>query len=157
MADEKVVIELNQRERRLWDRMRAQVIVQEPGAASGLRDLILLLPDLSVLLFRLARDPQVPIGAKVIAGLGIAYVLSPIDLIPEIIFGPFGFIDDLLIVGSALSRVLNYVHPDVVHSHWSGQGDVLDAIQRVTDWSETVMTERIPAAFGRFSRLFLRS
>ena len=92
-----------------------------------------------------------------IAGLGIAYVLSPIDLIPEIIFGPFGFIDDLLIVGSALSRVLNYVHPDVVHSHWSGQGDVLDAIQRVTDWSETVMTERIPAAFGRFSRLFLRS
>ena len=156
MVHDKVVIELNQRERRLWDRMRSQVVKQEPGAASGLRDLILLLPDLSVLLFRLARDPQVPVGAKVIAGLGIAYVLSPIDLLPEIVFGPFGFIDDLLIVSAALSRVLNYVHPDVVRSHWSGQGDVLDAIQRVTDWSETMMTERIPAVFGRVSRLFLR-
>ena len=72
------MIELNARERRLWDRVREQIVRYEPGAASGLRDLLLLLPDLTVLLFRLMCDSRVPPGAKLIAGLGFAYVLLPI-------------------------------------------------------------------------------
>ena len=42
--------------------------------------------------------------------LGIVYVLSPIDIIPEIIFGPFGLVDDLgllLVLGNML---LDEVH-----------------------------------------------
>ena len=37
------MIELNARERRLWDRVREQIVRYEPGAASGLRDVLLLL------------------------------------------------------------------------------------------------------------------
>ena len=155
MGQERVVIELNARERRLWDRVRGQIVSYEPGAGSGLRDVVLLLPDLTVLLFRLLRDPRVPPGAKLLAGLGVAYVLSPIDLVPEILFGPFGLIDDLLVVAAALSRLVNYVHPDVVRAHWSGQGDALDAIHRTTDWGESLVTRRIPAALGRLTRVFL--
>jgi uncharacterized membrane protein YkvA (DUF1232 family) len=155
MTEERIVIELNAREQRLWDRLRAQVVQQEPGAASGLRDMLLLLPDLTVLLFRLLRDPQVPPGAKAIAALGTAYVLSPIDLLPEILLGPLGFADDLLILAAALSRILNYVHPDLVRSHWSGQGDALDAIQRLTEWSESLLTRRLPSLLGRVRRLLL--
>jgi hypothetical protein len=33
----------------------------------------------------------------------------------------------------------------VVRSHWSGQGDALDAIQRATEWSET----QLRSMFGR--------
>jgi len=97
---------------------------------------LLLLPDLAILLARLLRDPRVPRGGKLIALLGIGYVLSPLDLLPEPIFGPIGLIDDLFVVAATLSRILNYVHPDVVRSHWSGQGDALDAIQRATGWAE---------------------
>ncbi len=156
MAGEHVVIELNARERRLWDRVREQIVSFEPGAGSGLRDLLLLLPDLTVLLFRLMRDPQVPPGAKLLAGLGMAYVFSPIDLVPEILFGPFGLIDDLIVVGATLSRLLNYVHPDLVRAHWSGQGDALEAIHRITEWSETLVTQRLPAALGRLTGVLLR-
>jgi uncharacterized membrane protein YkvA (DUF1232 family) len=155
VTDERIVIELNARERRLWDRLRAQVVRQEPGAASGLRDLLLLVPDLAVLLFRLLRDPQVPPGAKAIAALGTAYVFSPIDLLPEILLGPLGFADDLLVLAACLSRILNYVHPDLVRSHWSGQGDALDAIQRLTEWSESLLTRRLPGLLGRVGRLLL--
>jgi uncharacterized membrane protein YkvA (DUF1232 family) len=84
----------------------------------------------------LLRDDRVSIGAKGIALLGVGYVLSPIDLLPEIFFGPIGLIDDLLVVAATLSRLVNHVHPDVVRSHWSGQGDALDAIQRVMGWAE---------------------
>ncbi|MEE8580348.1 MAG: DUF1232 domain-containing protein [Myxococcota bacterium] len=142
-GDEPVVIELNPRERRIYDRLRARVIEPDVARSSSLRDLLLLLPDLVVLLFRLLRDERVPLASKGIGLLGVAYILSPVDLLPEILLGPIGLIDDLLIAGAALSRLLNHVHPDIVRSHWSGQGDALDAIQRVTAWTERNFTGRI--------------
>jgi uncharacterized membrane protein YkvA (DUF1232 family) len=143
-AGEPITIELNPRERRLYDRLRTQVVKTRVGSRSGVRDLLLLLPDLSVLLMRLLRDPRVPVPSKVIAMLGIGYVLSPIDLIPSLLAGPIGMLDDLLIVSACLSRLLNRVHPDVVRSHWSGQGDALEAIQRVSAWSASIFSETLP-------------
>ena len=143
MTDERVTIELNPRERRLYDRLRTRVVVRQPGTPSGVRELILLLPDLTVLLMRLVKDPRVPLHSKVVAALGVGYVLSPIDLMPSLLLGPVGLIDDLVVVAATLSRLLNHVHPDVVRSHWSGQGDALAAIQRVTRWSESLFTVRL--------------
>jgi uncharacterized membrane protein YkvA (DUF1232 family) len=146
-SDHPILIELNPTERRLYDRLRARLVAPEPGTGSGLRDLLLLLPDLTVLLMRLLRDDRVPAGAKLIAALGVAYVLSPIDLVPTFVFGPLGLVDDLFFVGSALSGMLNRVHPDVVRGHWSGQGDALEAIQRVSLWSETQIRSRVRKVF----------
>jgi len=142
-----VTIELNPRERRLYDRLRAQVVRKAPGRGSGLRDLLLLLPDLTVLLFRLLRDERVPVGSKAIAFAAVAYLMSPLDLLPEVVLGPIGLLDDLLVVGGALSRMINHVHPDVVRSHWSGQGDALEAIQRVSGWTEAQVTRRLSGAW----------
>jgi uncharacterized membrane protein YkvA (DUF1232 family) len=115
------------------------------------RDLLLLLPDLAVLLARLLRDERVPLGAKIVALLGVGYLLSPVDLIPEFLFGPIGLLDDLVVVGAALSRLLDEVHPDVVRSHWSGRGDALDAIRRVTAWSRGMLQGRLTALWRRLT------
>lgn len=148
----RIEIELNPREERFYDRVRGLVVERQPAVGSGIRDLLMLFPDLSILLFRLGKDPRVPLGAKVIAGFGIAYILSPVDLLPEFLLGPIGLIDDLLVVATALSRLLKSVHPDIVREHWSGQGDALEAIKRVTDWADTQLTGRLPAAVrGLFS------
>jgi len=147
-----IEIDLTPQERRLYDRLRAIVAKREPGESSGWRDVLLLLPDLSVLLVRLLRDPRVPVGGKVVALLGLGYVISPIDLLPEFLFGPFGFLDDLVVVSAALSRILNYVHPDVVRAHWSGQGDALAAIQRASEWSESIVTKYVPPTMRRLLR-----
>jgi uncharacterized membrane protein YkvA (DUF1232 family) len=139
----RVTIELNPRERRLYDRLRRQMVERPPGSGSGVRDILLLLPDLTVCLLRLLRDDRVPLGSKAIALIGVGYVLSPLDLLPGMLFGPIGLVDDLLVVTATLSRILNDVHPDVVRSQWPGQGDALEAIQRVTRWSETLFTVRL--------------
>ncbi len=40
--------------------------------------------------------------AAVLVGIGaLVYGISPIDVIPELIAGPFGFIDDLGVLGVA--------------------------------------------------------
>jgi uncharacterized membrane protein YkvA (DUF1232 family) len=50
-----------------------------------------------IALWLAARDPRVPWYAKVVAAVVTAYVLSPIDLVPD--FVPvLGYLDDLLIV-----------------------------------------------------------
>lgn len=149
MSDPPVVIELNPRERRLYDRLRARVVSAPPKARSGVGDLLVLLPDLTVLLGRLLRDPRVPLGPKLVALAGVGYVLSPLDLLPAVVFGPIGMLDDLVVVSAALSHILNDVHPDVVRSHWPGRGDALDAIQRVTRWSETQVWGRLRGALRR--------
>ena len=151
-TSDNVVIEMDLRERRIYDRLRAAIVPPRPGRRSGVRDMLLLLPDLTVLLMRLMRDERVPVGGKAIAVIAIGYVLSPIDLLPGFLFGPIGLIDDLFIVAAALARVIHYVHPDVVRSHWSGQGDALDAIRRATEWSES----RVRSVLGRFLPRALR-
>jgi uncharacterized membrane protein YkvA (DUF1232 family) len=149
--DEPVEIELNPREIRLYDQLRAQVVAPSVRTRSRIGDLLLLLPDLAMLLIRLSRDPRVPLSSKVIALLAAGYVLSPFDLLPELLLGPIGLIDDLAVTGLALSRMLNHVHPDVVRSHWSGQGDALDAIQRVSGWTEEQFTGRIRGVLRRLT------
>jgi uncharacterized membrane protein YkvA (DUF1232 family) len=152
MSDDRITIELNPRERRLYDRLRSRLCAAVPGSGSGLRDFVLLLPDLTVLLARLLRDPRVPRGPKLVALVGLGYVLSPIDLLPEFLLGPIGLIDDFLVVTAALAHLLNDVHPDVVRSHWSGKGDALDVIQRATGWSRGFVGRSFGSAIRRVFR-----
>jgi len=137
-----VTIELNPIEQRFYEQVRGYLTAAAPGPV----ELLLLLPDLAVLLFRLARDARVARSSKWIAILAVGYVLSPFELLPEIVLGPIGLIDDLIVVGVALSRMLNHVHPDIVRSHWAGQGDALAAIQRVADWTEKQVMARVRGA-----------
>ena len=54
-----------------------------------------------VTLWLAARDPRVPLAAKMVAGAVAAYALSPIDLIPDFI-PILGLLDDLLIVPAGI-------------------------------------------------------
>lgn len=149
-ADPVVEIDLSARERRLYDRWRGALVKPVAGASPDLRDALLVLPDLAVLVLRLLRDARVRPGDKAIAVLGLAYVLSPIDLLPEFLFGPLGLLDDAFLLALTVSRLVNRVHPDVVRAHWSGQGDVLDAIQRVSAWAERQVGTRLRGALKRW-------
>jgi uncharacterized membrane protein YkvA (DUF1232 family) len=144
---DKLEIDLRAREKRIYDRLRARVVTLTPRAKPGARDLLLFLPDLVVLLLRLTRDDRVPAGAKAIAILGIGYTLSPLDLLPEILFGPFGFLDDLVVAAAAVSRIVNHVHPDLVRAHWPGSDDVLDVVKRVLGWSERLVGNTLGRVF----------
>jgi uncharacterized membrane protein YkvA (DUF1232 family) len=50
---------------------------------------------------RLLREPRVPAAIKVIPGLAAAYILSPVDFIPDFIPG-LGQLDDLAVLVFAL-------------------------------------------------------
>lgn len=149
MPEPVIVIDLNSKERRLYDRMRGALSGIDLVPGSRFRDVVLLLPDLTVLLARLLRDRRVPLTSKLVALGGVGYVLSPIDVLPALLMGPLGLVDDVLVVAAALSHILNGVHPDIVRSHWSGKGDALAAIQRVTLWSNDLVVGSVRRVLNR--------
>jgi len=62
------------------------------------------------------RDPRTPRLARVILGCGVAYALSPIDLIPD--FLPvIGHLDDAVIVPLLIAIGLALVPREVVRDH----------------------------------------
>ena len=60
-----------------------------------------------------ARDPRVPLPAKIVAGMVAAYALSPIDLIPDFI-PVLGYLDDLLIVPLGIMLAIRLIPPVVL-------------------------------------------
>lgn len=63
-----------------------------------------------VALWVAARDPRVPMVAKIAAGAVAAYALSPIDLIPDVV-PVLGYLDDLLIVPLGIMLAVRLVPP----------------------------------------------
>jgi uncharacterized membrane protein YkvA (DUF1232 family) len=59
------------------------------------------------------RDPRVPWVAKVFMGLVLAYVFSPIDLIPDFI-PVLGYLDDLIIVPLGIALTLKMIPAEVM-------------------------------------------
>ena len=87
------------------------------------------LPALAMMLARLVRDPALPRPAKIALGAVAVYLISPIDLLPDMI--PFvGLLDDLLLAAVALDGVLNYVDRDLVLKYWPERVGSLDALAR---------------------------
>lgn len=64
-------------------------------------------------LYFAARDPRTPIVAKVLAGVVVAYALSPIDLIPDFI-PVIGLLDDLVLLPLGIAIVLRLIPREVM-------------------------------------------
>ena len=105
-----------------------------PRGAS-LRDVLRLLPDLIRLLRRLAGDPDVPRGARVLLWMLLAYLALPFDLVPDFI-PVLGYADDAIVVALVLRAVVRRAGPDLIQRHWSGSEHGLAAIRRVAGIAE---------------------
>lgn len=66
-----------------------------------------------VALWLAARDPRVPLTAKLVAGAVAAYALSPVDLIPDFI-PVLGYLDDIILVPLGILMAIRLVPTDLM-------------------------------------------
>lgn len=78
----------------------------------------------------LAKDSRVPTRNKLIFAGVTAYVIMPMDLIPDWLPG-IGRLDDLIMACVALDAMLNHVPKAVIDDYWQGDQAVLDTIRSV--------------------------
>jgi uncharacterized membrane protein YkvA (DUF1232 family) len=126
--------EVTSEERQFYRNLRRTIKLWAGGDKSrGSRyaDFVLAGPDLFMLLVRLAQDDRVSDADKAMLSGAAAYFINPLDLIPELILGPAGLVDDIALSAFVLHEVLEHTDPDVVREHWEGDADILDLIRQI--------------------------
>lgn len=97
------------------------------GKRSVARELASFIPNLALLFKGLLRDSRVPRRSKLWIAFAIAWIASPIDLIPE--FVPVaGPLDDAIVAALVLRHLLRKAGAPVVREHWRGDPAVLDRL-----------------------------
>jgi uncharacterized membrane protein YkvA (DUF1232 family) len=94
------------------------------------RETTAFLPDVARLFKDVLRDPRVPRVAKVKVGAALAYLVSPLDLIADVIPG-VGMLDDVAIIAYAARELLDGAGPELVREHWHGSEHGLDVVLRL--------------------------
>lgn len=113
---------------------------------------IALLPQFLGLLLNLLRDSRVSSTDKAILGATVAYMLNPVDLVPDWI--PFvGLVDDVYLVALALLRLVLRVDEKVLKDNWRGRYDLIPLLRKVADGTVAFLPARIRRSiFARVDR-----
>lgn len=111
----------------------------EQSRANQFADLILAGPDLFMLLVRLSQDERVSRNDRARLAGAAAYFVNPLDLVPELILGPAGLVDDIALSAYVLHEVLENTDPTVVREHWEGSADILDLIRQILATADTMV------------------
>jgi uncharacterized membrane protein YkvA (DUF1232 family) len=96
----------------------------------GLREAIRLVPDVLRLARGLLRDRTTPLGVRVALVVLAAWLISPIDLIPEFVpvIGP---LDDIVVAVLVLRYVRRRLGDDELRRRWPGTEDGYRMLSRI--------------------------
>ena len=118
-----------------WLLLLGALLVARPRGGL-LTEAVRLLPDVVRLVRRLAADRDLPRGVRIRVGLLLAYLASPIDLVPD--FVPvLGYADDAIVVTAVLRGVARRAGLEAIERHWPGTDDGLVALCRLTGLRRT--------------------
>lgn len=131
MTDETVVKDQKHDDfyRKLRKRMREWR--EGSGKEHKWAEYLMFAPDLFYTLGKLMIDPDVPARNKAEVVGTIAYFVLPVDLVPEAVVGPIGYIDDVILVAYVLNGIINVTREEVVERNWPGDENVLSVIKRI--------------------------
>lgn len=109
---------------RVGPRTRTRAARERRGRHSLLYS-IKQLPHYAKLVFGLLTDPRVSTLDKALLGAAVAYVISPVGLIPDFI-PIIGELDDLFVLVLAIQHLVAGVDPEVLLDHWDGDLEELE-------------------------------
>ena len=140
---------------RFYDRLREAVrsyLARGGKAGSKANEFLFFAPDVFILLWRLTQDDRVSGKNKVLLGTAVAYYIFPLDIMPEAIFGPIGYIDDLVFGVYVLNRMLIDTDEEILREHWSGSGDVLEMIRNVLKSADGMVASDVVKAIKKMMK-----
>jgi uncharacterized membrane protein YkvA (DUF1232 family) len=111
----------------------ADILKEHIGAYEGRHDdLIYLAPEFYRLLTNLLDDPRLPGRLRPLVSCAIAYFILPADIISEDIYGPYGYVDDILLSALVANAVRSVVGVDtILVENWGGEAEIVPLINEV--------------------------
>jgi len=114
-------------------------IQTEDGKSNKWSEYLMAAPDLFHLLCKLSIDKEVPVKEKTKLVAAITYFISPVDLVPELILGPIGYVDDIALSAYVLNSLINKTNSEIVKKHWAGDKDILTLISKTLEISDEMV------------------
>jgi uncharacterized membrane protein YkvA (DUF1232 family) len=106
--------------------------------------LLRAVPSLVRMIGRLVRDPSLPRTVKIALAAAAVYLVSPIDLVPDVV--PFvGYVDDVLLAAIVLDGLLNFVDRGLLLRYWPGGERSLDTLARAARMLAAWVPSRVKA------------
>ncbi|GAB6190199.1 hypothetical protein JCM30566_19420 [Marinitoga arctica] len=107
---------------------------KKEGKDNKFKEYLLLLPNLFYLFINLMKDKEIDIKYKGKIMLILSYIILPLDIIPEALIGPIGYIDDLYIGLYFLSILLNELPKEKIYAYWKGDIKTLNNISEIIEF-----------------------
>ncbi|MFH1760858.1 MAG: DUF1232 domain-containing protein [bacterium] len=132
---------MNYKEEGFYRKIRAKIRawIGKKGMKSKHAEYILLAPDFFHLLCALVRDTGIPGADKAKLAGAVAYFISPFDILPEAIYGPGGYIDDIALSIMVINGIINRNGPEIVRRNWAGDEDVLKVIKNIMEKADQLI------------------
>ncbi len=112
-----------------YSKYRKKLMEKLPNKYKNLQRYVVLIPDIIALLLRLYKDNRVDKEIKINISIAIAYLLCPIDILPDVV--PFlGTIDDVAVTFFILQRILCDIPENVILDNWEGE-DAVDFLSNI--------------------------
>jgi uncharacterized membrane protein YkvA (DUF1232 family) len=96
----------------------------------SVRELLRIIPDVLRLIRSVIADRSAPLAVRIVLVGLLAWILSPIDLIPEFIPG-LGPLDDVVVAVVAFRFVRRRLGVDDLRTRWSGTDESFALLLRV--------------------------
>ena len=115
-----------------------------------LAELLPALPQILDMTIQLANWPSLPTKDKKHFIAVVAYIVSPIDIIPEGVYGGAGFADDLLFVSIAYRVVMADTSEKFVSAFWKGDKKLFESLCSL----ESIAKESLPVLHSEVTKAF---
>lgn len=117
---------------RLREKIKTKLQKLEKKLGKKGTEIILLAPDLFVLLYRLTKDKRIDVRKKVILGMVLAYWILPSDILPEMLLGSLGYLDDIMITLYTLDSLFADTDISILLENWPGDPETIKNIHRLS-------------------------
>ena len=98
-------------------------------------------PELFKLLCDILDDKRVNADLRLKISAGISYYVVPMDIIPESIYGPYGYIDDIYLTVYVLKQVVEIHGIELLEQFWQSEENILNVMTTCFEKSEEILEE----------------
>ncbi|NYB52407.1 MAG: DUF1232 domain-containing protein [Methanobacteriaceae archaeon] len=102
-------------------------------------------PTLYKLLTDVLNDENITNKMRLEISAAIAYYVIPMDVIPEQIYGPYGYIDDIYISAYVIKKIAKDLSYELLEKYWIGSGKLESIVEECYNRSIEVLEDKTDA------------
>lgn len=100
-------------------------------------------PDLFTLMCDILNKEEIPKELRLEISAAIAYYVIPNDVIPEDVYGPYGYVDDIFISVHVLRKVAKSFGYDFLQNIWKSEKNIKVVMDECYDHSLELLEDRV--------------